>query len=98
MIGDDEHCWTDNGVFNIEGGCYAKAVYLTREAEPQIFDALRFGAVLENVVYDQADRHVDFNDTSITENTRGAYPIEHIDNAQIPCIAGHPRDVIFLDV
>ena len=76
LIGDDEHCWTDDGVFNIEGGCYAKAVYLTREAEPQIFDALRFGAVLENVVYDQADHHVDFDDTSITENTRGAYPIE----------------------
>jgi phosphoenolpyruvate carboxykinase (ATP) len=96
LIGDDEHCWTDDGVFNIEGGCYAKAIYLTREAEPQIFDALRFGAVLENVVYDQADRHVDFHDTSITENTRGAYPIEYIENARIPCMAGHPRDVIFL--
>ncbi len=96
LIGDDEHCWTDNGIFNIEGGCYAKAVYLTRDAEPQIFDALRFGAVLENVVYDKGDRHVDFDDTSITENTRGAYPIEFIENAQVPCIAGHPRDVIFL--
>ncbi|MCA9149292.1 MAG: phosphoenolpyruvate carboxykinase (ATP) [Planctomycetales bacterium] len=96
LIGDDEHCWTDQGIFNIEGGCYAKAVYLTREAEPQIFDALRFGAVLENVVYDQADHHVDFGNTSITENTRGAYPIEFIDNARIPCQAGHPRDVIFL--
>ena len=96
LIGDDEHCWTDNGIFNVEGGCYAKAVYLTREAEPQIFDALRFGAVLENVVYDQSHHHVDFADTSITENTRGAYPIEFISNAQIPCIAGHPTDVIFL--
>ena len=96
LIGDDEHCWTDNGIFNIEGGCYAKAIYLTREAEPQIFDALRFGAVLENVVYDQADHHVDFADSGITENTRGAYPIEHIDNARIPCIATHPTDVIFL--
>ena len=75
LIGDDEHCWTDDGVFNIEGGCYAKAIYLTREAEPQIFDALRFGAVLENVVYDEADHHVDFGNTTITENTRGAYPI-----------------------
>ena len=96
LIGDDEHCWTDSGIFNIEGGCYAKAVYLTREAEPQIFDALRFGAVLENVVYDEADHHVDFCNTSITENTRGAYPIEFIENARIPCIAGHPRNVIFL--
>ncbi|WP_149497507.1 phosphoenolpyruvate carboxykinase (ATP) [Roseiconus lacunae] len=96
LIGDDEHCWTDHGVFNIEGGCYAKAIYLTREAEPQIFDALRYGAVLENVVYDQADHHVDFDDSSITENTRGAYPIEYIPNAKIPCISGQPTDVIFL--
>ena len=96
LIGDDEHCWSDTGVFNIEGGCYAKAVYLTREAEPQIFDALRFGAVLENVVYDAAGHHVDFADTTITENTRGAYPIEYIPNAKIPCVAGHPRHVIFL--
>ncbi|HWL08465.1 MAG TPA: phosphoenolpyruvate carboxykinase (ATP), partial [Planctomicrobium sp.] len=96
LIGDDEHCWSDSGVFNIEGGCYAKAIYLTREAEPQIFDALRFGAVLENVVYDKAQHHVDFNDGTITENTRGAYPIEFVDNAQIPCVAGHPRHIIFL--
>ncbi|WP_372894378.1 phosphoenolpyruvate carboxykinase (ATP) [Stieleria sp.] len=96
LIGDDEHCWTDDGVFNIEGGCYAKAIYLTRDAEPQIFDALRYGAVLENVVYDQADHHVDFANASITENTRGAYPIEYIPNAKIPCIAEHPTDVIFL--
>jgi phosphoenolpyruvate carboxykinase (ATP) len=96
LIGDDEHCWTDNGIFNIEGGCYAKAIFLTREAEPQIFDALKFGAVLENVVYDEADHHVDFADGSITENTRGAYPIEFIPNVRIPCVAGHPTDVIFL--
>jgi phosphoenolpyruvate carboxykinase (ATP) len=96
LIGDDEHCWSDTGIFNIEGGCYAKAVYLTREAEPQIFDALRFGAVLENVAYDEGRRHVDFADTSFTENTRGAYPIEYIENAKIPCVAGHPENVIFL--
>jgi phosphoenolpyruvate carboxykinase (ATP) len=71
-------------------------VYLTRESEPEIFEALRFGAVLENVVYDKAHRHVDFNDTSITQNTRGAYPIEHMRNARIPCVAGHPTDIIFL--
>ena len=96
LIGDDEHCWSDNGIFNIEGGCYAKAVYLTRDSEPEIFDALRFGAVLENVVFDKARCHVDFADTSITQNTRGAYPIEYTSNACVPCIAGHPSDVIFL--
>jgi len=96
LIGDDEHVWSDTGVFNIEGGCYAKAIHLSRENEPQIFDALRFGSVLENVRFDPADHHVDFDDTSITQNTRGAYPIEFIDNAQIPCVAGHPTDVIFL--
>ena len=96
LVGDDEHCWSDDGIFNIEGGCYAKAVYLTREAEPQIFDALRFGAVLENVVYDEADHHVDFTNTSVTENTRGAYPIEFMDSARIPCVATHPKNVIFL--
>ncbi len=96
LIGDDEHCWTDHGIFNIEGGCYAKAIDLTPEAEPEIFQALRFGSVLENVVFDPDTHHVDFHDTSITQNTRGAYPIEFIRNAKIPCVAGHPTDVIFL--
>jgi phosphoenolpyruvate carboxykinase (ATP) len=96
LIGDDEHGWSDDGVFNIEVGCYAKAVYLTRESEPEIFAALRFGAVLENVVYDEAHHHVDFNNTTITQNTRGAYPIEHMPNAKIPCVGDHPSDVIFL--
>ena len=95
LIGDDEHCWSDDGIFNIEGGCYAKAIHLAPESEPEIFQALRFGAVLENVVLEE-DRTVDFDDTSITENTRGAYPIEFISNAKIPCVAGHPTDVIFL--
>ncbi len=96
LIGDDEHCWSDNGIFNIEGGCYAKAIDLTPESEPDIFQALRFGSVLENVVYDEFDHTVDFSDDSITQNTRGAYPIEFIKNAKIPCVAGHPTDVIFL--
>jgi phosphoenolpyruvate carboxykinase (ATP) len=95
LIGDDEHCWSDEGIFNIEGGCYAKAINLTPENEPDIFQALRFGAVLENVVLGE-DRSVDFADTGITENTRGAYPIEFIQSAKIPCIAGHPNDIIFL--
>jgi phosphoenolpyruvate carboxykinase (ATP) len=95
LIGDDEHCWSDEGIFNIEGGCYAKAINLTPEKEPDIFQALRFGAVLENVVL-EGDRTVDYADTSITENTRGAYPIEFIRSAKIPCVAGHPSDIIFL--
>ncbi|MFO0897576.1 MAG: phosphoenolpyruvate carboxykinase (ATP) [Pirellulales bacterium] len=96
LIGDDEHCWSDDGIFNIEGGCYAKAIDLTPEFEPEIFQALRFGAVLENVVLDAQDHHIDFHDTRITQNTRGAYPIDFIRNALIPCMADHPRDVIFL--
>lgn len=95
LIGDDEHVWSDEGIFNIEGGCYAKAINLSPESEPDIFQALRFGAVLENVVLVD-DHSVDFTDTSITENTRGAYPINFIRNARIPCVAGHPTDVIFL--
>jgi phosphoenolpyruvate carboxykinase (ATP) len=95
LIGDDEHCWSEEGIFNIEGGCYAKAINLTPESEPDIFQALRFGAVLENVVLEE-DRTVDFADTSITQNTRGAYPIEFIRSAKIPCVAGHPTDIIFL--
>ncbi len=95
LIGDDEHVWTDSGIFNIEGGCYAKAIDLSEETEPEIYQALRYGAVLENVVHDD-EYQVDFHDTSLTQNTRGAYPIEFIDNALLPCIAGHPTDIIFL--
>ncbi|PWN05318.1 phosphoenolpyruvate carboxykinase (ATP) [Rhodohalobacter mucosus] len=96
LIGDDEHCWSDNGVFNIEGGCYAKTINLSKEKEPEIYDAIKFGTVLENVIYDEKTREVDYDDTSITQNTRASYPIEHISNAKIPCIAGHPKNIIFL--
>ena len=96
LIGDDEHGWSDDGIFNIEGGCYAKCIHLSAAKEPEIYDAIRFGTVLENVVYDQATRHVDFESSAITENTRAAYPIEYIANAKVPCVAGHPRNVIFL--
>ena len=96
LIGDDEHVWGDDGIFNIEGGCYAKAIDLTPESEPEIFHSLRFGSVLENVVFEDEGHHVDFHNTSITQNTRGAYPIDFIGNAKIPCLAGHPSDVIFL--
>jgi phosphoenolpyruvate carboxykinase (ATP) len=96
LIGDDEHGWSDEGVFNIEGGCYAKCINLSAENEPEIYDAIRFGTVLENTVYDPATREVDFSSTAITENTRAAYPIEFIPNAKIPCVGPHPRNVIFL--
>jgi phosphoenolpyruvate carboxykinase (ATP) len=95
LIGDDEHGWSDNGIFNFEGGCYAKVIGLTREKEPQIYDAIRFGAVLENVVLDD-DRTPDYADNFITENTRCAYPIDYIENAVIPGIGGQPKNVVFL--
>jgi phosphoenolpyruvate carboxykinase (ATP) len=96
LIGDDEHCWSDEGVFNIEGGCYAKVIDLSEKDEPDIWRAIRFGSVLENVVFDQKTRVVNYNDTSITQNTRGSYPIEFIDNARIPCVGKHPNNIIFL--
>ncbi len=96
LIGDDEHCWTDRGVFNIEGGCYAKCINLSAEKEPQIFSAIRFGSVLENTVQDSETHVVDYNDGSKTENTRCSYPIEFIENAKIPCVGGHPRNIILL--
>jgi phosphoenolpyruvate carboxykinase (ATP) len=96
LIGDDEHGWGDDGIFNIEGGCYAKCIHLSAAKEPEIFNAIRFGTVLENVAYDPATRAVDFASSAITENTRAAYPIEFIANAKVPCVAGHPRHVIFL--
>lgn len=96
LIGDDEHCWTEDGVFNIEGGCYAKAIDLSAEKEPDIFNAIRFGTILENVVYDEETRQVDYSETSITQNTRASYPIHFIDNIRIPCMGGHPKHLIFL--
>lgn len=96
LIGDDEHCWTDDGVFNIEGGCYAKTIDLSPSEEPIIYNAIDFGAILENVVYDPETRKVDYTADDITQNTRTAYPIEHVDNAKTPCVAGHPDNIIFL--
>ncbi len=95
LIGDDEHCWSDDGVFNIEGGCYAKCIDLSAESEPEIYEAIRFGSVLENVVFDQA-RVVDYSDSSLTENTRCCYPIEFIPNAKVPCVGAHPSNIILL--
>ncbi|GAM18142.1 hypothetical protein SAMD00019534_013170 [Acytostelium subglobosum LB1] len=97
LIGDDEHVWTETGVFNIEGGCYAKCIDLSREKEPEIFDAIRFGAVLENVVYNPITRKVDYHDVSITENTRCAYPLEFIPNTKFPAMSNnHPKNIIML--
>ena len=95
LIGDDEHGWDEDGVFNFEGGCYAKCIKLSKEGEPQIWNAIRRGAVLENVVL-KADGTPDYNDDSITENTRAAYPVEFIDGAVIPSMGGHPKNVMFL--
>ncbi|MFC0274230.1 phosphoenolpyruvate carboxykinase (ATP) [Metabacillus herbersteinensis] len=96
LIGDDEHGWSNSGVFNIEGGCYAKCINLSEEKEPQIFDAIRFGAVLENVVIDDDTRVADYDDSFFTENTRAAYSLEAIDNIVMPSIAGHPTTIVFL--
>ena len=96
LIGDDEHGWSDKGVFNFEGGCYAKCIKLSQENEPQIWNAIRFGSVLENVTLDPHTRIPDYDDSSRTENTRCAYPVEYIDNAVIPGIGGHPKNVVFL--
>ncbi|KEP60274.1 UNVERIFIED_CONTAM: PEP-carboxykinase I [Hammondia hammondi] len=97
LIGDDEHVWTDKGVFNIEGGCYAKCKDLSKEQEPEIWNAIRFGSVLENVIIDGTTRVVDFRDVSITENTRCAYPLSFIPNALLPAkVDTHPSNIILL--
>ena len=97
LIGDDEHGWSDNGVFNFEGGCYAKVINLSASAEPQIYSTTRrFGTVLENVVYDPVTRMIDLDDESITDNTRACYPLEYIDNALSEKRGGHPKNVVLL--
>ena len=100
LIGDDEHGWSDEGIFNFEGGCYAKVINLNPEEEPDIYNAIKEGALLENVVYDEESLEIDFNDGSKTENTRVSYPLDHIENSisgkGMPSIAGHPKKIIFL--
>src|SRR6187200_1259161 len=97
LIGDDEHGWSDTGVFNFEGGCYAKVIKLSKEAEPQIYETTRrFGTVLENVVIDPELRTLDLDDASLTENTRSSYPITFIDNAELSGLGGHPTNVVML--
>ncbi len=97
LIGDDEHGWTyENTIFNFEGGCYAKVIDLTEEKEPDIFRAIRPGALLENIVFKEGTKEVDFFDASITQNTRVSYPIDHIDNIQLPSYAANPKNIFFL--
>ncbi|MDO4567338.1 MAG: phosphoenolpyruvate carboxykinase (ATP) [Clostridia bacterium] len=95
LIGDDEHGWSDDGIFNFEGGCYAKCINLSKEHEPEIYGAIKFGALVENVTMDEAGA-LDFADASLTENTRAGYPVTYIPNAMIPGVGSHPRTVIFL--
>jgi phosphoenolpyruvate carboxykinase (ATP) len=97
LIGDDEHGWSDHGVFNFEGGCYAKVIRLSPEGEPEIYATTRmFGTILENVVVDPVTREIDFDSEKITENTRGSYPIDYIPNVTLDGVGGHPKDVVFL--
>ena len=95
LVGDDEHGWSKDGIFNIEGGCYAKCVHLSEYTEPQIFHAIRQNTVLENVILDE-NGDPDYDDIALTENTRAAYPLNYIDNALLPSVAGHPKNIIFL--
>ncbi len=97
LIGDDEHGWANESVFNFEGGCYAKTIDLSEDKEPQIFNAIKFGALLENIGFQEDDPTVpDFEDSEITENTRVSYPINHIDNTMVPSIGGDPKNIFFL--
>lgn len=97
LIGDDEHCWTNEGIFNIEGGCYAKCINLNAEKEPEIYNSIKYGTVLENIIFkDKVNKIVDYDSEKITENTRASYPLDYIKGAKIPAVGGHPKNVILL--
>ena len=97
LIGDDEHCWSDTGVFNIEGGCYAKCIDLREDKEPEIYNAVRFGALVENVEFYPGTNEINFNDKSITENTRVSYPLNYIPNSLEPSVGNIPENIFFHD-
>jgi phosphoenolpyruvate carboxykinase (ATP) len=97
LVGDDEHGWSDNGIFNFEGGCYAKVINLSHESEPEIYECTRrFGTVMENVAIDTATRRIDLNDAAFTENTRASYPLKHLPNIVPSGMVGHPKNIIML--
>ncbi|RYZ20708.1 MAG: phosphoenolpyruvate carboxykinase (ATP), partial [Chitinophagaceae bacterium] len=96
LIGDDEHGWTADGVFNFEGGCYAKLINLSEEKEPEIFNAIRPGAIVENVKFFEGTNKINFDDASVTENTRVSYPLDFISNAAVPSVGNMPRNIFFL--
>ncbi len=96
LIGDDEHGWTEKNVFNFEGGCYAKVIDLSEEKEPDIWNAIKYGAIIENTRFEEGSRKVDYHNSTVTENTRASYPLEHIRNAIEPSIGGIPRNIFFL--
>lgn len=96
IIGDDELCWGPDGIFGIEGGCYAKLINLKYEDEPEIYDAMKFGSILENVMFYPDTRDVNYNDATLTQNTRGSFPLNFLPNAKIPAVGGHPNNIIFL--
>jgi len=96
LIGDDEHVWTNTGIYNIEGGCYAKAIGLREDTEPEIFRAIKFGSVAENVVLNPSTNEIDYDDVRLTENTRVAYPLKYVKDAKLPAVGTHPKNIIFL--
>lgn len=96
LVGDGEHGWMENGIFNFEGHCYAKVIDLSKVKEPEIWDAIRFGSIVENTRFKENSREIDFSNKSVTENTRTAYPIDYISNALNPSIAGIPKNIFFL--
>lgn len=96
LIGDDEHGWSDDGVFNFEGGCYAKTINLSQEQEPDIYEAVKFGAIVENTRFFKGTRNINYADDSVTQNTRVSYPIEHIKNIKVPSMGGQPTNIFYL--
>lgn len=96
IIGDDETCWSDNGLFNIEGGCYAKIVNLDKNVEPEIYDSIGYGSIVENASFFPSSREINFSDVTITPNARTAFPLNFLKNVHLPAISSHPTNIVFL--